>query len=349
MLELLGLAAGAALGFLVANASYGFRASMRSWAVGDVSERTVINLFIWLNGAGLVLYGLFVQGPIFDRYVWSVAFAAAILLAAKALGTPANAPFLAGAAPRRHRPPRRHRRPRPTPDDTALHPRPDDRCVCPFAWRSPAIATVAATVVLAIIAGAVAASLTLNADAYDGARWSAGQAAVHAGARPGTVDAGFDWVGSHAATPAVRARQVTGLPSYETWYNQLFPKFRDCAFVSGSLPAPHGTSLVGRMRYQEVGFAVPEYLYVYAVALLPTLVPVSYLAAFCWQTWIWASKGPVRAVTGIVLRRLPGQRLRLPPGRPWRWWSGPPTSRGRPRLRTPGRAPRAASLGWPWP
>ncbi len=115
------------------------------------------------------------------------------------------------------------------------------------------------------MAGAVAISVTLNADSYDGARWSAGQIAVAAGVRANAVDAGFDWVGSHATTPALRARQMAGVPSYVMWYDQLFPDFRDCAFVSGSLPAPHGTSLIGRVRYNEVGFAVPEYLYIYAV------------------------------------------------------------------------------------
>ena len=59
--------------------------------------------------------------------------------------------------------------------------------------------------------------------------------------------------------------QVAAVPSYEMWYDQLFPGFRDCAFVSGSLPAPHGTSLIGTVRYKELGFAVPEHLYIYAV------------------------------------------------------------------------------------
>ncbi len=127
------------------------------------------------------------------------------------------------------------------------------------------IPSLAATAALTLVAGAVAISVGLNADSYDGARWSAGQIAVEAGARADAVDAGFDWVGTHAATRAVHARQLAGLPSYVMWYDQLFPKFRDCAFVSGSLPAPHGTSLIRRVRYNEVGFAVPEYLYIYVV------------------------------------------------------------------------------------
>jgi hypothetical protein len=229
VLEVVGTGAGTVLGFLAANASYAASTSLPSWRGGLVTERTVISIFTWLSGAGLVLYGLFVQGPIFDRYVWPLVFATAMLLASRALA--AETPRPASLA---------------TPGTAAL-------------------ATVGATVLLALVAGVLATTVTLNADSYDGARWSAGQEAVKAGARASSVDAGFDWVGAHADAPAVRAHQVAGVPSYEMWYDQLFPRFRDCAFVSGSLPAPRGTSLIGIVRYEEVGFAVPEHLYIYAV------------------------------------------------------------------------------------
>ncbi len=91
VLELVGVCAGTVLGFLVAEASYGCRAALRSWWAGEVAERTVIVLFIWVTGAGLALYGLFVEGPIFDRYVWPLAFTTAILLAFKAINEPASA------------------------------------------------------------------------------------------------------------------------------------------------------------------------------------------------------------------------------------------------------------------
>ncbi len=246
LLEVLGVCAGTVLGFLVAEASYGSRAALRSWGAGEVAPRTIVILFIWLSGLGLVLYGLFVRGPIFDRYVWPLAFATAILLASKAIN--------AGAVPL------------PAPAHVIMPPPRRSRWTALAASGGrPDIAVVAATVALTLVAGAVAISVSLNADSYDGARWSAGQIAIEAGARADAVDAGFDWVGSHATTPAVRARQLAGLPSYVMWYDELFSKFRDCAFVSGSVPAPHGTSLIGRVRYNEVGFAVPEYLYIYVV------------------------------------------------------------------------------------
>jgi hypothetical protein len=118
---------------------------------------------------------------------------------------------------------------------------------------------------LALVIGAVTAALTLNADAYDGARWQAGQVAVQAGFAPSEVDAGFEWVGTHTSEDANRALQVLPGPAYEAWYDKLFAGFRDCAFVTGSpSPQPNVTPL-RTTTYDELGFAVPEHLWVYAV------------------------------------------------------------------------------------
>ena len=58
---------------------------------------------------------------------------------------------------------------------------------------------------------------------------------------------------------------MTSGPPYELWYDQMFPRFKECAFVSGSPVASADVFLLGTVRYQEVGFAVPEYLYIYRV------------------------------------------------------------------------------------
>ena len=63
---------------------------------------------------------------------------------------------------------------------------------------------------------AVATVITLNADAYDAARWSAGDKAVAAGVPATMVDAGFEWVGSHQSAVALPGRRVPGSPFYET-------------------------------------------------------------------------------------------------------------------------------------
>jgi hypothetical protein len=120
-------------------------------------------------------------------------------------------------------------------------------------------------VALVLVIGAVTAALTLNADAYDGARWQAGGLAVRAGFAPSVVDAGFEWVGTHTSEDANRALQVLPGPAYEAWYDKLFAGFRDCAFVTGSPSPQPNVTLLRTTTYDELGFAVPEHLWIYAV------------------------------------------------------------------------------------
>jgi len=117
-----------------------------------------------------------------------------------------------------------------------------------------AVAGLGSLVALAAVA------VTLNADSQDAALWAAGQSAVRAGSSPSSVDAGFAWRGYY--------QDVQGSSSDLGEY---------CAFVSnssaavaveigellnfGSVPPVH---LVQTVTYDELGFAVPEHLYVYA-------------------------------------------------------------------------------------
>lgn len=107
--------------------------------------------------------------------------------------------------------------------------------------------------------------MTVNADAYDGARWRAGELAVKAGVRPSQVDAGFEWVGDHADEDAISTRHEAAAPLYETWYDQMFPGFQECAFVSGSPWSGPRLKPLRETTYNELGVAVPEHLYIYAV------------------------------------------------------------------------------------
>jgi hypothetical protein len=45
----------------------------------------------------------------------------------------------------------------------------------------------------------------------------------------------------------------------------MFPDFRECAFVAGAPGHEAGLDLLATTRYNELGFAFPETLYVYAV------------------------------------------------------------------------------------
>jgi hypothetical protein len=142
----------------------------------------------------------------------------------------------------------------------------------PAKWRWP---PKAATAALALIVGAVIAALTLNSDAYDGARWQAGELLVHAGYSPVQEDAGFEWVGYHSSGTADRERKVYGAPGFFTWYDNLFPDLQDCAYVS-SLPWVNpNLHLLAIRTYDALGIAEPEHLRVYAVRVAGCPAPRS--------------------------------------------------------------------------
>jgi hypothetical protein len=234
LLQIVALLAGTALAF-VALASVATRE-----AATQLFSGTIQSLVVWfalLSAGGLLAYGLLVKAPLFDRYLSQLAFPVAVLLARSCLG------------------PRATTRPTHALGRTAR------------AARASRIGTAGrvATVVLTLVIGAVTAALTLNADAYDGARWHAGQVAVQAGFAPSVVDAGFEWVGTHTSEDANRALQVLPGPAYEAWYDKLFAGFRDCAFVTGSPSPQPDLRLLRITTYDELGFAVPEHLWIYSV------------------------------------------------------------------------------------
>jgi hypothetical protein len=240
-LEIVALLAGTVLAF-VAVAALANQA-----AVARLSSGTVQSLVAWfalLSAGGLLAYGLLVKAPLFDRYLSQLVFPVAVLLARACLGY------------------RRTARPShalgPTLRAASAGRRADG-------GGSGGRGGRAATVALVLVIGAVTAALTLNADAYDGARWQAGGLAVRAGFAPSVVDAGFEWVGTHTSEDANRALQVLPGPAYEAWYDKLFAGFRDCAFVTGSPSPQPNVTLLRTATYDELGFAVPEHLWIYAV------------------------------------------------------------------------------------
>jgi hypothetical protein len=231
-LQIVALMAGTALAF-VAVATVATREAAAQLFCGTV--QSLVAWFALLSAAGLLAYGLLVRAPLFDRYLSQLAFPVAVLLAHSCLLARLNT--------------------RPTHSLGGVTARAD---------RTGG-AGKAATVALVLVIAAVTAALTLNADSYDGARWHAGQVAVQAGFAPSTVDAGFEWVGTHTSEDANRALQALPGPAYEAWYDKLFAGFRDCAFVTGSPSPQPGLRLLRLTTYDELGFAVPEHLWVYSV------------------------------------------------------------------------------------
>jgi hypothetical protein len=216
-----GVASAAVLG--AAGAGLARRWRQSNWHQPQVEpERLLVAVFTWASVAILGGYGLLFKTTFWDRYLWPVAFGAAVLMLARASGRP---PVLGAGA-----------------------------------WLARLVA-----VTCALVVGVTAAVVTLNSDSYDAARWAAGQDLVKAGFPAREVDAGFEWVGSHATGLARPGRAVAGAPPYEQWYDQMFPGFRDCALVSGSRLLWPSLRLIRTVSYDEVAFARPEPLYLYAV------------------------------------------------------------------------------------
>ena len=236
-LQIVALLAGTVLAFVA------FVCLATREAATQLFSGTIQNLVAWFalfSAGGLLAYGLFVKAPLFDRYLSQLAFPVALLLARSCLVSRATT------------------RPTHALGRTA-------RAGSTGRAERAGRAGRGATAALVLLIGAVTAALTLNADSYDGARWRAGDLAVKAGFAPSVVDAGFEWVGTHTSEDANRALQVLPGPGYEAWYDKLIAGFRDCAFVTGSPSPQPGLRLLRITTYDELGFAVPEHLWIYSV------------------------------------------------------------------------------------
>jgi hypothetical protein len=124
--------------------------------------------------------------------------------------------------------------------------------------------TAVGTVLMAVLAS-TSLVLLLNADAFDAARWRAGESAVAGGANASTVDAGFEWVTFHATGLSVRARP----PALGGVYEGRWPSFHLCTLVSDSpISSPAATlETADSNAYKLFLLGGPtEPLYVYSVA-----------------------------------------------------------------------------------
>ena len=110
---------------------------------------------------------------------------------------------------------------------------------------------------LVLMAG-VTLTLTSNALAFDAARWSTAEHLVAAGVPASDINAGLEWVGYHASTPATPTRRSV---RPRGWWMSLFPASRECWLVAASpLPGLEPTSIVDYPSYVVAGTSS---LYVY--------------------------------------------------------------------------------------
>lgn len=104
----------------------------------------------------------------------------------------------------------------------------------------------------------VALSLTLNALAFDAARWRAAEHLVATGVSATDIDAGLEWDGYRAATVASWAVPKR---AGATWTINLFQGSRECYLVSAA-PRSDG-ALLWMETYRTYAVAGSSYLWIY--------------------------------------------------------------------------------------
>jgi hypothetical protein len=213
---------------------------VRSFALPLGSTRAMLATFAVIYGGGVGAWGLVVI--MFDRYLWLLM----LPLYALMLTRPGETEGVDASR---------------APADAATTSEPAAR------RRTPG--SVAGTILaggLVVVLGATSVALLLNGDAFDGARWRLGEAAVARGIAPSTVDAGLEWVAAHASGRAKPYAQDPGaLTRYEAWW----PPFHVCAIVSGSRLHRPDLHLITAVpgAYRRLLVAGPrQTLYLYRVA-----------------------------------------------------------------------------------
>ena len=124
-----------------------------------------------------------------------------------------------------------------------------------WAWMTGA-AAIADVGLLAIVAGI----FMTNTNAFDAARWTAGDRLVSAGISANQIDAGYEWVGFHATqTPDPTAPEPGPI-----WYRGWWRGFEACGVASSGPVDLEDGVLVGKVPYRlelVVGPVVELWLY----------------------------------------------------------------------------------------
>ena len=104
----------------------------------------------------------------------------------------------------------------------------------------------------------MAVALLLNSNAFDGARWRAGQELARQGTALDQIDVGYEWMGYHSTTTA-RPPSLTA-----TTYRALWPTTVVCA-IARSIEQPTDVGLpVGVVPYRLLLVSGPtELLHLY--------------------------------------------------------------------------------------
>ena len=118
-----------------------------------------------------------------------------------------------------------------------------------------------ATVIGGVL-GLISLIFLLNANAFDAARWRAGEDLLRTGIPADTIDAGYEWMGYHATSSGDPTRRGSQTPFYRNWW----PAFRECGLVSSGTTDRRDAQLVGTTEYALNLVSGPvETLYLYRV------------------------------------------------------------------------------------
>ncbi|MGD0742006.1 MAG: glycosyltransferase family 39 protein [Acidimicrobiales bacterium] len=116
---------------------------------------------------------------------------------------------------------------------------------------------------LSAVLGAGELILAANSDAFDAARWQAGQSLTRLGIPARAVDAGYEWLGYHQSGP-ISPGSPPGATQY-VWYEWIFDA-PVCGVVSSSPLSDTSLKSAGLAKYRLLEVAGPEEnLYRYTV------------------------------------------------------------------------------------
>jgi hypothetical protein len=180
---------------------------------GAVGARAVAASLVLSGGA--IAVAIAHNGAVYDRYLWPMVLAGAVLVAR--------------AFP-----------------------------VLPL-WRWHAAAAQVALVAVTAFAG-VSLLVTLNSDAFDGARWRLDGEVARGGVPAASVDGGFEWVGWHASGTADANAVGDGARPY--WV-AMVGEPAACVELSGSPLAGQGLALVRTVTWRTWLVAGRSRLYAY--------------------------------------------------------------------------------------
>jgi hypothetical protein len=198
------------------------RAGGSPWTLHKLGTPTgVVTIFVVVTAVGLAAYGsLWI---VFDRYLWPLVPPLAALVAMPLTGT--------------------------SPVEPAQE----------LNWGRVLRPLPLVPVAALALQGVLALMLMANAMAFDVARWRAGEDLTVTGLPEDTIDAGYEWVGAHATTPADLWHAVPTNPSNRWWALS-----QTCGVVTGSAEPPVDGRLMGVERYRlylVTGPIVDLYLY----------------------------------------------------------------------------------------